>query len=410
MSQPTRQRNVVWGVTWLAYAAYYLGRKGFSSAKHSLKSAGLLDAQALGVIDTAYLGAYSIGQFVSGLLGDRVGARRLIGIGLMLSAACCAVFGSVTGALAFGLAFTLNGLFQATGWPGTTRAMAEWTTPQNRGTVMGLWSTCYQVGPFLAGPFAGILIVRYGWRSAFYVPALLMVLVALLVLWAVKPGEAPVRPASQTEAEQADAAREARRAAQRVVVRSPVLWCYGASYFFIKFTRYALALWLPFYLSEKLGYAADKATNVASAFEGGGLFGVILIGYLSDRQRLGRVALSALGLLGLAAALFAAGKLVGGSTWLNVVLLAAIGALLFAPDSILCGAAAQDAGGRHAASMATGFVNGVGSIGAFLEGLTVPALAKTYGWDALFPCLVVMALLGALCLLPVLKRGATPAI
>jgi sugar phosphate permease len=404
VSQERRQRNLVWGVTWLAYATYYLGRKGFSAAKHSLKSAGLLDTGALGAIDTAYLAAYSLGQFTSGVLGDRVGSRRLIGYGLLLSAALCAAFGSLSSALLLALVFTLNGLVQATGWPGTTRAMAEWTTPENRGTVMGLWSTCYQVGPFLAGPFAGMLIARYGWRSAFHVPAVIMAIVAIVVLWLVVPGPRPVETASTSKEE--DAAE--RRRAQRAVVRNPILWSYGASYFFIKFTRYALALWLPFYLSEQLAYDVAKANAVAAAFEGGGLFGVIAMGALSDRLKVGRVTLSAMALLGLALALFAGAKWVGPSTGLNVVLLALIGAFLFAPDSILCGAAAQDAGGRNAAAMATGFVNGVGSIGAFIEGLTVPLLAKLFGWQALFPCLVGMAVLGALCLLPALGVRRRP--
>jgi OPA family sugar phosphate sensor protein UhpC-like MFS transporter len=402
-----RRRNLVWGVTWLAYAAYYLGRKGFSAAKHSLKSAGLLDTAALGAIDTAYLAAYSLGQFASGVLGDRVGARRLIGYGLLASAALCAAFGSLSAALALGVVFTLNGLVQASGWPGTTRAMAEWTTPENRGTVMGLWSTCYQVGPFLAGPFMGMLIVRYGWRSAFHVPALIMAVVALVVLWLVAPGP---RPVASTNEPMTLADEEAtRRAAQRAVVRSPLLWSFSASYFFIKFTRYALALWLPFYLSEQLGYDAAKSNAVASAFEGGGMFGVIALGALSDRLRVGRVLLSAISLLCLAGALFAGAKLVGRSTTLNVVLLALIGAFLFAPDSILCGAAAQDAGGRHAAAMATGFVNGVGSVGAFLEGLSVPLLAKRFGWQALFPCLVGMAVLSAVSLLPALTSRSRSA-
>lgn len=404
MSQETRRRNLVWGVTWLAYAAYYLGRKGFSASKHSLKSAGLLDTQALGAIDTLYLAAYSLGQFMNGALGDRVGARRLVGFGLLASAALCAAFGSVSSALLFAVLFTLNGVAQATGWPGTTRAMAEWTTPQNRGAVMGLWSTCYQVGPFLAGPFMGVLIARYGWRGAFHVPALLMAVVALLVLWLVRPGPRPAQAQLATPAED----HAARRLAQRAVVRNPVLWCYGASYFFIKFTRYALALWLPFYLQEQLGYAVDQANVVASAFEGGGMVGVVAMGALSDR--FGRVRLSALSLLALALSLLAAARLVGDDPWLNVLVLAVVGAFLFAPDSILCGAAAQDAGGRHAAAMATGFVNGVGSVGAFIEGLTVPLLAERYGWQALFPCLVGMAGLAALCLLPVSRirrRAAT---
>jgi len=401
VSRTDVRRYLVWGTTWLAYATYYFGRKGFSAAKHALKTAGLLDTQALGAIDTAYLAAYSLGQFASGVLGDRIGARRLVGFGLLLSAALCAAFGSVSSALALGLLFTLNGAAQASGWPGTTRAMAEWTTPQNRGTVMGLWSTCYQAGPFVAGPLLGLLIARYGWRSAFHVPAVLMALVALLVLWLVRPGPGSVPIDGEGLAEE----RAERRRAQHDVLRNAALWSYGASYFFIKFTRYALVLWLPFYLQEQHGYAVDKANGVAAAFEGGGLLGVIGIGALSDRSALGRIALCALSLLALALSLGAGARWVGDSTWLNVALLALIGACLFAPDSILCGAAAQDAGGNRAAAMATGFVNGVGSVGAFIEGLTVPLMARRFGWSALFPCLVAMALLGALCLAPALARS-----
>jgi sugar phosphate permease len=59
-------------------------------------------------------------------------------------------------------------------------------------------------------------------------------------------------------------------------------------------------------------------------------------------------------------------------------------------------------------SMATGFVNGVGSLGALIEGLTLPTLAKHFGWNALFPMLVAMAVLAALCLWPVLRTRNVP--
>jgi OPA family sugar phosphate sensor protein UhpC-like MFS transporter len=391
---------LVWGATWLAYASYYLGRKTFSSAKHALEAAKLLDVTQLGAIDSGYLAAYSLGQFVNGVIGDRVGARRLVGCGLIASAGLCAAFGASSAALWLMLLFTLNGVAQATGWPGVTRAMTEWTTPENRGTVMGFWSTCYQVGPLLAGPFAGMLIHAYGWRAAFRIPALIMVGVALLVFVLVRPGPTPVDTPELSDEE----ARAARRQAQREVVQNRVLWSYGASYFCIKFMRYALQLWLPYYLQKQLGYADHEASYVAAAFEAGGLVGVVAIGILSDKRSLGRVGLSAGSLLLLALVTFACTKLVGGNLWLNVALLASMGAFLFAPDSILCGAAAQDAGGRLASSMATGFVNGIGSVGALLVGLTVPSMSKLYGWNALFPCLVGVAVLGALCLVPALRR------
>ena len=267
---------------------------------------------------------------------------------------------------------------------------------------MGWWSTCYQMGPLLVGPLAGLLIHAFGWRAVFRLPMAFMVGVALLVLWVVRPGPTPVGEPIVSEAQ----AMAERRQAQHEVLRNRVLWSYGASYFFIKFVRYALQLWLPYYLQRQLAYPVDKANTVAAALEAGGLVGVIGIGSLSDRPNLGRVPLSAASLLGLALALFAGAKLVGASTWLNVLLLGLIGALLFAPDSILCGAAAQDAGGRRATSMAAGFVNGVGSLGALLVGLAVPRMVQAYGWNVMFPSLVGMAVLSALCLIPALRADA----
>ncbi|HYQ17952.1 MAG TPA: MFS transporter, partial [Polyangiaceae bacterium] len=150
MNQRQADRYAAWGLTWVAYASYYLGRKGFSVVKSTLRHSLGISERALGLIDTFYLAAYALGLFFSGYLGDRVGARRLIGYGLCASALCCAVFGALNAALWFGLLFFVNGLAQSTGWPGTTRAMAEWTTPQNRGTVMAFWCTCYQVGSIVA--------------------------------------------------------------------------------------------------------------------------------------------------------------------------------------------------------------------------------------------------------------------
>jgi sugar phosphate permease len=53
--------------------------------------------------------------------------------------------------------------------------------------------------------------------------------------------------------------------------------------------------------------------------------------------------------------------------------------------------------------MATGFVNGVGSLGGILEGLLVPPLVAAFGWGALFPLLVLLALFAALALVPTLR-------
>src|SRR6185369_12750199 len=90
----TPGRFVAWAITWVAYASYYFGRKGFSVSKKTIRDTLGVSEADLGAIDTVYLAAYALGQFVSGYAGDRVGARRLITVGLAVSAAACAAFGS----------------------------------------------------------------------------------------------------------------------------------------------------------------------------------------------------------------------------------------------------------------------------------------------------------------------------
>lgn len=402
MNTRRRDRYAAWGLTWIAYASYYLGRKGFSVVKSTLRHSLGVSERALGLIDTFYLAAYALGLFFSGYVGDRVGARRLIAGGMALSALCCFAFGAMDAAFWFGVLFFLNGLAQSTGWPGTTRAMAEWTTPQNRGTAMAFWATCYQVGSIVASDFAAYLLRRDGWRAAFFGPAACMLVVALLIFLFLKSGERASDPsASVAEGPTADA----RRAAQRRALHNPVLWSFGASYFFIKYVRYALLFWLPYYLHGTLGYAVDHAAYVSNAFEAGGIVGVIAIGMLSDRvRRWSRAMVSISSLFCLALALLVCAALPERDVWLTVGALALVGALLFGPDSLLSGAAAQDVGGAAAAATATGLVNGVGSVGGMLEGLTLPAISSHFGWQTMFPLLAGLAVCAALALLPAARR------
>jgi OPA family sugar phosphate sensor protein UhpC-like MFS transporter len=381
-----------------------MGRKGFSVSKQTLRGELGLSETDLGLIDTAYLGAYSFGQFASGWLGDQIGARRLLAIGLLGSSLACAAFGASSSALLFGAAYFANGLFQATGWPGTTRAIAEWTTPRNRGTVMAFWSTCYQVGGVAAGWLAGSLLVRFGWRATFFGPALVLALMGGTIFLWLAPGPEQAAALGTASAGSFDRRAEVR-AAQLAVVKSPELWAYGSSYFFIKLIRYALLFWLPYYLSLTRGYAGDRAAIVASAFEVGGIVGVVALGTLSDRvRRLSRARLSAYSLLLLGVSLLGYAPLSALGVGMNALGLALIGACLFGPDSLLSGAAAQDAGGLHAAAAATGLVNGVGSIGGMVAGIAVPQISKLFGWHALFPTLVGCAFVAAALLLPVLLR------
>ncbi|HEY3497431.1 MAG TPA: MFS transporter, partial [Polyangiaceae bacterium] len=204
--------------------------------------------------------------------------------------------------------------------------------------------------------------------------------------------------------------RDERRRAVWSIVRSARLWLYGASYFFIKLIRYALLFWLPYYLSDRFGFTTRDAAWLSTAFDAGGVVGVVVLGRLSDRvPARGRSTWALVSLVGLVLALVLYVVFGGSGTLQNVFWLALLGALLFGPDALLSGPAAQDAGGVLTPALATGFVNGLGSCGALAQGLVVPALAARYGWSGLFPAFVVFALCAALALVPTLRVASAGA-
>lgn len=392
---PNRLRVRVFAITWLAYATYYLGRKNLAVSKTAIEETVGLTASALGSVDTVYLAAYAVGQFAMGALADRLGPRRTVGAGMLMVAVLVGACASAGSLAPFLILWALNGFFQASGWPGNIKAMTPWFTSTERGRVMGLWTTCYQVGGIAAGAVAARLVARAGWPTAFRVPALAVALVGILVLVAL--------PEKRIEA--SAAASKARLDLLRV----PTLWFLGAAYFCLKLIRYSLLFWLPYYLERTLGYERERAGYQSLAFEAGGAVGSVVVGYVSDRLLRGRRGLA--GLLGCSAlvgALLLFGAVGRWSGLANGLALALVGMCLFGPDALVSGAAAQELGGAEASATAAGFINGMGSVGAILQGALTTWVAAALGWDRVFSVLALLAAIAALVLLPLARSEGRP--
>jgi sugar phosphate permease len=286
--------------------------------------------------------------------------------------------------------------------------MAEWTTPGNRGQVMGLWATCYQVGGIVATWFATLMLGYWGWRASFFGPAIVVALVGILVLVFLKPGPGVSAGKSSNTAQEDPNPIEVaakRKLEQRRVLTSATVWCYGASYFGMKLIRYSILFWLPFYLTTALSYSKTTAGYMSISFEVGGVLGTIGMGLLSDRnKRVPRSMFAAAWLVLLAGSIFLYAQLGATNMVLNFALMALVGALLFGPDSLISGAAAQDAGGPYAAATAAGLVNGIGSVGAILQEYVTRGVSERYGWDKLFYVFVGLALFSAVCLVPTFRN------
>src|SRR5262249_51271352 len=162
-------------------------------------------------------------------------------------------------------------------------------------------------------------------------------------------------------------------------------------YFGMKLIRYSIDFWLPYYLEKSLGYPRDTAAYVSTAFQFGGIFGAIAIGWISDRWFPGRRGvIAAICTLGLAGALALYGQISCLGLWVTFAAMALVGFCRFGPDALISGVAAQDLGGPMAAATVAGFINGCGSVGAIAEGALVSGISTRFGWQAVFQALMIL--------------------
>jgi sugar phosphate permease len=310
--------------------------------------------------------------------------------------------------------YIANGFFQSAGWPGCVKAMGAWFTVKERGTIMGIWSTCYQVGGLAATAVATFLFAQWGWRWAFLGPALIIAIVGVINLLFLPERRSGFGSRVSGLGSEKDIAlssspetRNPKPETRFSLYRSRVLWSLAASYFCLKLIRYSILFWLPYYLNKVLHYTPAQAGYQSISFEVGGVIGSIAIGYISDRYFPGRRRLiAAVMVAALAGALLLYIQLSPVSVLLNFLGMALVGFCLFGPDTIICGAAAQDLGGKHNVAKAAGFINGVGSIGAIFQGMVTSGMSRSrFGWDGLFYLFVALALLSSIALL-IGKRSA----
>lgn len=212
----------------------------------------------MGSIGSALFITYAIGQFVNGQLGDRLGGRLLVTVGMIVSALMNVLFGFSTGLTMMIAVWAVNGYFQACGWPLMAKTFANWFPPRLRGSIGGLFGTCYQIGNALSWLLAGYLVLRYGWRAAFWAPAGLFILSAIHFVTRIRnqPEDVRLPPLETSEkttlekSTQAEEQEEGFLFSLKQSILNPWVWWVALSYGSLNIIRIGLTQWIPHYLEE----------------------------------------------------------------------------------------------------------------------------------------------------------------
>jgi OPA family sugar phosphate sensor protein UhpC-like MFS transporter len=406
----------IFTITWLAYAGFYLTRKAFSVVKVSLQEPDSLAAttQQLAWVDFAYLTTYAIGQFVWGMSGDRFGTRRIILFGMLASVIMAVAMGASGTIMMLGVFFAIQGLCQSTGWAPLSKNVGQFFTQPERGLIMGFWCTNYAIGGFVASALAGWAADEWGWRYAFFVPAIVLLVIWVLFIFLQRNRPEDVGLPSIESFQGLEEETEASRAPGswadvRVVLRTPMVWLLAAVYFCLKPTRYMVLFWSPTYINEQLGSNMTESGILGAMFDLAGPIAVLFGGFMSDKVFSSRrMPMCVIALIGLAVVLFFFRDLPSTRLALGLGFFA-IGFLIYIPDSLVSGTAAIDFGGRRGASTAAGMINGFGSIGAIAGG-TMPGWIESFigpdgdKWGAIFAIMAISVVVAAVLLVPQWNR------
>lgn len=365
----------------------------------------MLERSVMANLDALYLGAYAIGQFVWGILADRFGPRIVVFGGLLISAVAAALMGTFATLPIFITCMIIQGLAQSTGWAGLCKNLGSFFATSERGRIFGMWTTCYAFGGLVSAPFAGWLAYQvFGdWRAAFISSAIVVGLVAVLFLIFQRNtpqdvGLPVIEPLAEIDDDGNKIAHPSFFSSLKTIASNRNIVVLGLAYFMLKPARYAILLWGPLMIYERMPEIGKVASAVVpTAFEVAGLAGPILIGIISDKVfGARRFPACVVSLVALAACLILFVPAMNtGSVYVVVALLFMMGLTLYGPDSMICGVAAIDFG-KGSAGTAAGFVNGCGSVGAILGGL----LPGYFDTETVFMVFTASAIVAILMMLP----------
>ena len=250
----------------ILYMFYYNGRQNMSLVLSDLAASFGTDKAGAGMVTSALFWCYGFGHLFSGRLGEIVGNKKFIMIGVVISAICNLLISFQTSLVMIAILWGLNGFAQSMAWSPGLGMVNQWWPVEKRGYSAGVatgFSGVAQVVTYGCVMLALTISPDWGWRAAFRWP--LIPMVAILVVFAAlckdKPEVVGLAPFEEPDA--ASSAQDAERA--RLIKEKGQLYAYKLMFSEPKVIvmclviaiagigRYGLLTWVPTYFKEVMG-------------------------------------------------------------------------------------------------------------------------------------------------------------
>lgn len=399
--RPTRVRHIVLWLTVAAYMITYMDRVVISIAAPAMQREFGFSTVALGYMFGAFQLSYALFQIPGGWLGDRFGARRaLTGIVAWWSifTALTALTWSTTSLIACRFLF---GMGEAGAFPNATRSLSRWMLPSERGFAQGITHAGSRVGGALTPVVVVAIIAEWGWRSPFFIFALVGLVWAAVWFWFYRDTPSEHSMTNDGERKLIASALGASSAAGRdrksvpwgQLLRSRQLWLLCSTYACYAYVMGIFLTWFPKYLMDARGFSLQEMGLYASLPLLTAVIGDICGGsasdYLLKRSKNLKSSRRTVAIVGYS---LAAAAIVPAVLVFNPLI--AVGCFCVALFGLeltvgVSWAITLDIGAEYAGSVAA-IMNSCGNLAGASAAALTGYLITLYGWDLAFLVLAVL--------------------
>jgi sugar phosphate permease len=351
-----------------------------------------------GTIYNAYLFPYILISPFTGFLTDRLGARRVITVCLLILGTGVTGMGTVDSVRGACLFFAAAGLGATGLWTPVITLVQRWFAHHRRGLALGILSTGYGLGLATVGAVFPFVVAAFSWRHAWYfLGAMAMLLVtANGLLLRSDPSALGLKPwggDAHSNRPSVELTPSARKLSPGGLLKDARFWLIGGSYFFIAYGLYGFTTFMVDYAQHQLQLSLERASFLATVHGVCQVAGVLVVLPLSDY--IGRKKTILISNACITLALI--GVLVAGPSWRVLYAIVGFMAVFYAATFPIYGACAGDYFPREMMGTVIGAWTPFYGFGAILTHWVTGMLRDASGrYDLAFVICIAMAMISLL--------------
>jgi sugar phosphate permease len=263
----------------------YLDRGTLSVANIVIRQEMSISAAQMGFLLSAFALAYAFSQLPVGILIDRFGPRRVLGLGIFTWSVAQTVCGWVASYAQFIVARLALGVTESPQYPTAARVTANWFAMRDRGLPTGVFNTASMIGSALSPLLLTWLMLACGWRWMFAIMGLSGVTMAI-IWYAFYRDPSEMRLSSSDLSYLAHESRPTARGSMLKtwgkLFRYRSVWGMVFGQMGSSYLTWLYITWLPGYLEMERHLSIKTTGFVASIPFLCGIFGSLFGGTLSD--------------------------------------------------------------------------------------------------------------------------------